>query len=305
MQDGKGDLRSQRQRRRDRYRGCHVCGVRGAQCTECGLGEQIVALHGYARLSLVVDGSFVPAVQPGKGAREAPRVHRERYIKLKDQIANEHPDWTADLVEAALIEALTGAPPQDEPGHGGAGLVLVSNVSNGHDQILASRACGFHAASSSDAELHAVIRASRWAPGVTIYTDARELPVKMARINPDITVHYLDPNKRGDAYALAHRLSVEGRCREAPETIPAVGLAFAAARSTRTKADRRRMGADLLLEHARRAPSFDGDFTAIAERLGWTSGRRWQDNPAIQIAADRWRDESNAVSGSTTIGAVK
>lgn len=280
MKIGKGDLRSQRQRRRDRYRGCRVCGVRGAQCAECGLGEQIVAIHGYAVLSLVVDGSFVPA---GKEARNAPRVHRERYAKLKDQLANDHPDWTADCVEAALIEALTGAPPHDELGHGGAGLVLVRG-----DEILASRACGFSAESSSDAEQHAVIRAARWAPGVAIYTDARDLPAKMIRVNPALAVHYLHPNDRADAYALAHRLSVEGRCREAPETIPAVGLEFAAARSNLTKAQRKAKGAELLLEYARRDPSFDGDFTALAEQIGWTSGRRWQDNPAIRIASERW-----------------
>jgi hypothetical protein len=231
---GKGDLRSQRQRRRDRYRGCHVCGARGAQCTECDLGKHLVAIHGYASLSIVVDGSFVESRHDGLG-------------------------------------------------HSGAGLVLVQG-----ETILASRACGFRASSSSDAEFHAVIRAARWAPGVAIYTDARDLPTKMIRVNPDIAVHYLDPNKRADAYALAHRLSVEGRCREAPETIPSVGLAFAAERSQLTKAQRKARGAELLLDHARRDPSFDGDFTALAERLGWTSGRRWQDNPAIRIATERW-----------------
>ena len=235
MRIGKGDIRKQRQHRRDRYRGCRVCGIRGVQCTACDLGAQLVAIHGYANLALVVDGSFV---------------------------ASQH---------------------NDDFGHGGAGLVLVRG-----DEILASRACGFCASSSSDAELHAVIRASRWATGVAIYTDARELPVKMARVNPDLGVHYLEPSKRSDAYALAHRLSVEGRCREAPETIPSVGIAFAAERPQRSKADRRRMGADLLLEQAGRDPSFDGDFTALAERLGWTSGSHWKNNPAIRIAAQRW-----------------
>lgn len=235
-ESGKGDLRSQRQRRRDRYRGCRVCGVRGEQCTECGLGEQLVAIHGYSALSLVVDGSFVESRH-------------------------------------------------DDLGHGGAGLVLVSNA---RTEILASRACGFRASSSSDAEFHAVIRAGRWAPGVAIYTDARDLPVKMAKVNPDLVVYYLNPNDRKDAYALAHRLSVEGRCREAPETIPAVGLAFAADRSNLTKSQRKAKGADLLLEAARHDPSFDGDFTALAERLGWTSGRLWQRNPSIQIATKRW-----------------
>jgi len=236
MKIGKGDIRSQRQRRRDRYRGCRVCGIRGAACTECGFGEELVAIHGYAQLSLVVDGSFVESKH-------------------------------------------------DDLGHGGAGLVLVRSVT---DEVLASRACGFRASSSSDAEFHAVIRASRWAPGVVIYTDAKDLPAKIIRSSPDIAVHYLVPSDRAEAYALAHRLSVEGRCREAPETIPSIGIAFAVARSARTKGERRRMGADLLLEQARCDPSFDGDFTALAERLGWTSGRRWRDNPAIRIATERW-----------------
>ena len=243
MKIGKGDLRSQRQRRRDRYRGCRVCGVRGVQCIDCDLAKQLVAIHGYPRLSLVVDGSFVESKH-------------------------------------------------DDLGHGGAGLVLVLDTG----EILASRACGFRASSSSDAEFHAVIRAGRWAPGVAIYTDARDLPAKMTRSSPDLSVHYLAPNDRAQAYELAHRLSVEGRCREAPETIPTVGIAFAASRSQRSKGERRRMGADLLLEQAHRDPNFDGDFTALAERLGWTSGRRWQENPAIRIAADRWaiasKDES-------------
>jgi hypothetical protein len=286
-QAGKGDIRSQRQRRRDRYRGCRVCGVRSVQCTECDLGEQLVAIHGYASLALVVDGSFVPA---GKDARNAPRVHRERYAALKVQIANDHPAWTADRVDAALVEALTGAPSTHELGHGGAGLVLVRGKT-----ILASRACGFRAASSSDAEYHAVIRASRWARGVAIYTDARDLPVKMSRVNPDIAVHYLDPNKRADAYALAHRLSVEGRCREAPETIPSVGLAYAAERSNLTKAQRKAKGAELLLEHAQGDPSFDGDFTALAARLGWASGRLWQRNPAIRIASAQWQAQQSEI----------
>lgn len=236
MKIGKGDLRSQRQRRRDRYRGCRVCGIRGEQCLECGLGVQIVAIHGYARLAIVVDGSFVESKH-------------------------------------------------DDLGHGGAGLVLVKG-----SEILASRACGFRASSSSDAEFHAVIRAGRWAPGVAIYTDARDLPVKMIRSSPGLAVHYLSPNDRDEAYALAHRLSVEGRCREAPETIPAVGVDFAASRALRTKGERRRIGAELLLEHARKDPTFDGDFTALAERLGWTSGRRWRDNPAIRIASEQWSD---------------
>ena len=69
MQAGKGDLNGQRQRRRDRYRGCRICGVRGEQCTQCDAGEQLVALHGHGNLVLIVDGSFVPH---DRGARRSP-----------------------------------------------------------------------------------------------------------------------------------------------------------------------------------------------------------------------------------------
>ena len=95
-------------------------------------------MHGYASLSVIVDGSFVES---------------------------DH----------------------DDLGHGGAGLVLIRAFDG---EILASRACGFRASSSSDAEFHAVIRASRWVPGVAIFTDARDLPTKMVRVNPDLAVHY-------------------------------------------------------------------------------------------------------------------
>jgi hypothetical protein len=210
-------------------------------------GTRIVALHGYASLSVIVDGSFVES----EG---------------------------------------------DDLGHGGAGLVLVRAADS---EILASRACGFRAASSSDAEFHAVIRAGRWVPGVAIYTDARDLPIKMARVNPDLAVHYLDPNRRAAAYALAHRLSVEGRCRDAPHTMSSAGIEFAAERATLSKTQRKvrslRRSVSLLLERARADPSFDGDFTAIAESFGWTSGKLWRENPAIRIAADRWAQEKSPV----------
>ena len=111
----------------------------------------------------------------------------------------------------------------------------------------------------------------------------------MARINPHVIVHYLEPAARAEAYLLAHRLSVEGRGRDAPETISPAGLEVAAERPGLSKAQRKQKGAGLLLEHAQLDPSFNGDFTAIAERLGWTSGPRWRDNPAIQIAAARWK----------------
>lgn len=85
MRVGRGDIPRQRARRRDRYRGCPVCGLRGSQCTECDLGAKLVALHGFTDLALVVDGSFVASSQAD-----------ESFV----------------------------APPQDSSGHGGAGLVL-------------------------------------------------------------------------------------------------------------------------------------------------------------------------------------
>ena len=215
-----------------------MCGLRGAQCTECGLGKRLVTLHGPGKLTLVVDGSFV-------------------------------------------------AFSQDRGGHGGAGLVLIQG-----DEILASRACGFRAVSSSDAEFQAVIRAARWAPGVPIYTDARELPAKMTGVNPHLVVHYLVSGRRGAGYALAHRLSIEGRCRLAPGTIPSLGIEFAAERARHGRAGRRWMAAELLLERARRDPDFRGDFFAIAAQLGWTSGPRWRHNPAIRIASQLWLEQN-------------
>jgi hypothetical protein len=235
----KGDIKGQRQRRRERYRGCRVCGVRGEPCTECDRAAPLVAQHDRADLSIIVDGSFV---------------------------------------ESTDGEAL---------GHGGAGLVLVSG-----GQILASRSCGFRVESSSDAEFHAVIRAGRWVRGVAIYTDARDLPAKIARFNPQLVVHYLDPSRRSEAYVLAHRLSVEGRCRDAPHTLSPAGIEFVAHRLSLTKNQHRmqalRRGVALLLEHAKNDPAFDGNFAAIAERLGWTSGQHWRNNPAIKIAVARW-----------------
>jgi hypothetical protein len=168
-------------------------------------------------------------------------------------------------------------------GHGGAGLVLVRGA-----EILTSRACGFQAASSSDAEFQTVIRAARWAPGVSIYTDARELPVKMALVNPDLSVRYLRRGDRHPAYALALRLSIEGRCRVAPQTTPRLGVEFVVERTRRSKAGRRQMAAELLLERALRDPNFQGDFTAVVADLGWSSGPRWEDNPAIRIAEQLW-----------------
>lgn len=240
----KGDVLSQRQRRRDRYRGCRVCGVRGEQCLQCDAGEQLVALHGYANLVLVVDGSFVPH---DRGVRRS-------------------------------------------SGWGGAGLVLVRGGIRG--EILASRACGFLAESSTDAERHAIIRGARWAPGVVIYTDARDLPTLLGI--PTLACNYLPAGQRAAAHDLAHRLSVEGRSRDAPpqaQTDPEI----TDLRANLSKHERKQAGVAILLAHARLDPAFNGDFVKIAESLGWTSGRFWRDNPAIKIATEIWAETAKPV----------
>jgi hypothetical protein len=241
----KGDLDGQRQRRRDRYRGCRICGVRGEQCLQCGGAEQLVALHGYAHLTLVVDGSFVPH---DRGVRRS-------------------------------------------SGWGGAGLVLVRGGIRG--EILASRACGFLAETSTDAERHAIIRGARWAPGVVIYTDQRDLPDLLGI--PTLDVQYLPAGQRTAAHDLAHRLSVEGRSRDAPPEAQ-TDLEITDLRANLTKHERKQAGVAILLAHARLDPAFDGNFVKIAERLGWTSGRFWRDNPAIRIATEIWTSTSGAAA---------
>lgn len=196
---------------------CWICEESGTQsCQQCLDVEAILATCRPSKLSLFVDGSF--ATMSG---RERPRVHRQRYAILRDRIAHDHPDWDTSRVEDALTEALTGAAPDDGPGHGGAGLVLATTAG----EILTSRSCAFGAANSSDAELQAVIRGARWAPGIVIYTDSEPTCAAAAsstaaavlflhEIEPK-PVRFLHEHDRGAAHALAHQLSVEGRQRQA------------------------------------------------------------------------------------------
>lgn len=63
-------------------------------------------------------------------------------------------------------------------------------------------------------------------------------------------------------------------------------------RTPSQRADRRaalNRNAEILVEVARLSDDFDGDFVRLAENLGWTSGTFWRQNPAISIAAKRWR----------------
>lgn len=210
MKIGKGDIRAQRRRRKARYRGCAVCGEPNATlCADCFAVRAVLAVHWAPSLALFVDGGFLPS---GPDARDVPRTRRSRYAPLRERIGQEHPEWNSDRVEASLVEALTGAAPRNlGPGHGGAGLVLATT--GGH--ILASRSCAFPADKSSDAELQAVVRGARWAPGAVIYTDSESTCWTAIAANKNLDVRFLREDARGPLHALAHQLSVEGRQRQA------------------------------------------------------------------------------------------
>lgn len=186
-------------------------------------------------------------------------------------------------------------------GYGGAGLVLVlGDPLHPGSEIVASRECGFAAESGTDAEFQAVIRGARWAPGVAIWTDERAIPYQVMRSARQLDVRYLSPDARTrqrslkdgggfgvPAHRIAHTLSVQGRCREDPAASPRT-IEHAQRTQDLSHRQRKMIGAQILLEAAAAEPAFDGDFFALAERLGWTCGRLWRHNPNIRIAAERW-----------------
>jgi hypothetical protein len=96
-------------------------------------------------------------------------------------------------------------------GRGGAGLVLVQGGVDG--DFIAFAACRFRCRNSMQAELQAILRGSRWAPGVTIHSDLMAaIKVARKRHGIDVTWMPLDPvTKRGVNHSFAHRLSNEGR----------------------------------------------------------------------------------------------
>lgn len=213
MRPNKGDVRGQRKRRKDRYQGCRICGVSEAKwCAGCRSVDTILALHARATLSLYVDGSFVTA----SGERDRPRVGRGKYAALRDEIVRTNPDWTAMQVDVALREALIGKQLDDRPGHGGAGLVLVTSTG----VVIATRSCAFAADNSSEAERQAVIRGARWASGVTIYTDSESTCVAAASSNKALDVRFLPEAARTMPHEIAHTLSVEGRQRQSGKSPP-------------------------------------------------------------------------------------
>lgn len=243
MNRGRGDRAAQRRRRRIRSRisGCGICGVHGG-CRTCARGAEIVAIHGYQHLSLVVDGSFVQA----------------------DEL-----DTDTTL------------------GYGGAGLVLLLG-SPYTGVVLAQVACGFRSLGSADAEIEACVRGDRWAPGVTIYTDSQDAPPAIAQRG--IRAVYLAHGTRPKSHGVAHVMSVQGRCRDMPSDGGAA-IEKAKRQLGMTRSQRRMSGVNLLLEAAAADPAFDGNFEALAERLGWTHGRLWRHNPTIHVAAKRWASQ--------------
>jgi hypothetical protein len=64
---------------------------------------------------------------------------------------------------------------------------------------------------SSDAELHAVIRGARWAPGVSIYTDSESTCGTALLSNNRLDVRFLRAHERTRVHELAHQLSIDGR----------------------------------------------------------------------------------------------
>lgn len=125
-------------------------------------------------------------------------------------LAAEWPPILSLFVDGGFVTQ-SGERDAEEPGHGGAGLVLATSVG----KILAARACAFPADSSSDAEFQAVIRGARWAPGAVIYTDSESTCWAAISSNGNLDVRFLRDHERGPLHAMAHQLSVEGRLRQA------------------------------------------------------------------------------------------
>lgn len=238
-------LRDQRLRQLlEPLRGCPICGVQNEEGDETGRCERCAR------------GTDLAAMHG----------HREVCV----------------VVDGSFVPMPTG-PGLPVTGYGGAGLVLVRGALP-TGEILDEVACSFGADGSAEAELQAVLRASRWAPGAAIYSDARELEPRVAEHG--IRVSYLG-GKRPSTHARAHVLSVEGRCRGQPG-ISAQEAVDRAKRSALPRSKRLLLAVNRMLDAADGDPSFAGDFEAIAERFGWTSGGRWRQNPAIKLAAKEW-----------------
>lgn len=115
------------------------------------------------------------------------------------------PDERFHLIVDGSFVTQSGRREVNEPGYGGAGLVLVDLAG----AVVASQACGFAAMHSADSEFQAIVRGARWMPEVSIFTDSQSHAMR-ARGELSRDVRFL-PIKRLPGYQLAHELSVKGR----------------------------------------------------------------------------------------------
>jgi hypothetical protein len=115
------------------------------------------------------------------------------------------PDELYHLIVDGSFVTQSGRREVNEPGFGGAGLVLVDQSG----EVIASQSCGFAALHSADAEFQAIVRGARWMPEVSIFTDSQS-HASRARGELSRDVRFL-PIKRLPGYVLAHELSVKGR----------------------------------------------------------------------------------------------
>lgn len=104
-----------------------------------------------------------------------------------------------------LLVVVDGSYNPKVPGRGGAGLVLLAD-----NEIVASCGAMFECYSAKRAELEAIVRADRWAPGVPILSDCMDA-IRMAEREYGIQVRWIRREWRGPAYDLAHEIANYGR----------------------------------------------------------------------------------------------
>lgn len=90
---------------------------------------------------------------------------------------------------------------------GGAGFVLVRDGVHGEE--VTRGLASFRCRGSVDAEYQAIVRASRWAPGVMCLSDCTSA-IELA-YQQGIPVRYVAKRERTHHYTIAHRLSSIGR----------------------------------------------------------------------------------------------
>ncbi len=241
-----------------RYKGCRVCGVTHVQCTECSSAADLVAAHGYANVSLVVDGSFHRIANTIRGVTFQASIGYggAGLVLVRGGIDGEH------LASRACGFLSSGS--------GDAELQAV---------IRGARwARGVTIYTDSDGTQNSALRMNRDLR--VVYVPERE------RSAAFMLAHQLSIEGRVRDMPVT------------PETASAIITTSLrrTATSTSNKSRKHRMllGVDILLEHAEADPAFDGDFTELATRLGWKLGNRWHTSP-VRVALARGSPRSMAV----------